>query len=416
MFRPASLYIGLRYTRAKRRNHFISFISFASMIGIALGILVLITVLSVMNGFDYQIRNKIFGMARQVTVSQLNYRVENWPALAKKIKTDSGVVDVAPFVSGQGLLSHEGMTQPAMITGIAPKQEEKVSNMPSKIVAGSFNSLTAKKYGIILGDGLASDLDLKVGDKVTLLIPKVNVTPMGVAPIFKRFTVVGLFHVGGGFGFDKGSAFINLKDAQVLFNLKSQVNGIRVKVNNLYAAPGVAASLSKLLPSNYTITDWTQEYGAFFRAVSMEKTMMFVILLFIIAIAAFNLVSTLVMVVADKRAEIAILRTFGATPKMIMMIFIVQGGVVGLVGMLLGLIGGVALSLNISRLFDFIQKVFNVQLIPSSVYIVDYLPSRLLWSDVWHVCLIAVLLSLIATIYPAWMASRTQPAEALRYE
>lgn len=386
------------------------------MLGIALGITVLITVLSVMNGFDYQIKSRIFGMARQVSVTGITGEVSNWQSLEKTLSTVPGVVDVAPFVDGQGMLSNGGSVRPVMITGIYPKQESAISSLSSHMTAGSFDQLKAGRYGVVIGDILAASLGVGVGDKLIIITPQATVTPVGIMPRFKRFNVVGTFHIGGNLGLNRGVAFINLRDAQTLFNLHNAVSGIRVKVNNLYAAPTVSNRIAGKVSSQYVITNWTQEYGAFFKAIQMEKTMMFIILLLIIAVAAFNLVSTLVMVVTDKRAEIAILKTLGASPRAILSIFMVQGGIIGIFGTLLGLIGGVALALNVTSVVNWIQNTFRVHFISSSVYFIDYLPSKLESVDVVHVCLWALILSLLATIYPAWQASRTQPAEALRYE
>lgn len=416
MFKPVPLYIGLRYTRAKRRNHFISFISLVSMLGIALGITVLITVLSVMNGFDFEIRNKIFDLANQVTVSNLQGRVNHWQSLAKEIQPKLNVVAVAPFISGQGMITNLGRSAPVLVTGIIPKQEQTVSSLGHYMLEGSFNALQAKQFGMVIGEFVADSLGLSVGDKVILFTPQATPSPLGVIPRFKQFKVVGIFHVSGNTALDRGMVFINMHDAQVLYNFGNSVSGLRLRVDDLYAASQVSNQLQEQLSENYIVSNWTDEYGAFFKAIRLEKTMMFLILLLIIAVAAFNLVSTLVMVVTDKRAEIAILRTLGATPRTIMAIFMVQGCVVGLVGTLLGLIGGVLLALNVTTIVNFIQKVFHVDLISSSIYFINYLPSKLEWNDVWQICVIALLLSLLATIYPAWQASRTQPAEALRYE
>lgn len=416
MFRPIALYIGLRYTRAKRANHFISFISLSSMLGIALGVTVLITVLSVMNGFDQQIRERVMAMAPQVTVSTLSQKMPDWKTMQQNVLKDPQVIDAEPFVSGQGLLQNAGISQPVVMNGVSPSQQSRLTDISHKMVQGSFDALRPGRFGIVLGYDLALNLGLRVGDKVLLMIPQASVTPVGVLPRLRRFDVVGIFHVGKGFGFDDHLAFINLKDAQVLYQLGSAVSGLRLKVSNFYAAPRIASRLASNLPEGYIVGNWTQTFGALFHAIQLEKTMMFLILMLIIAVAAFNLVSSLVMTVADKRADIAILRTFGATPRTILAIFMVQGTIVGFVGTFLGVLGGIVLSLNATRLVNWIQSVFHVQLLSSNIYFVDYLPSRLQGSDVWHICLAALVMSLLATIYPAWRASRTQPAQALRYE
>lgn len=416
MYRPVAINIGMRYTRAKRRNHFISFIAFTSMFGIALGVMVLITVLSVMNGFDYQIRHRFFSMAPQVTVSSLTGRIPDWNNTMGEVLKTKGVLAAAPFVGGQGLLTHSGLVVPVIASGILPDYENKVTDIKAKMVAGKLSDLKPGSFNVILGQQLADNLAAVVGDKINLMIPKASVTPVGMIPRFRRFKVVGIFSAGTGFNFDSRLAFINLQDAQALFELGKTVTGLRLKINNIYAAPSISSTLMQKLQGSYQVTNWTQEFGAFFKAIKMEKTMMFLILILIIAVAAFNLVSSLVMVVNDKQADIAILRTFGAMPRTILAIFMVQGTFVGFIGTFIGVVGGIILSLNATDIVNWLQNVFHYQFLSSNVYFVDYLPSRLQWMDVVHVSLIALLLSFFATIYPAWRASRVQPAEALRYE
>ncbi len=415
MFRPAAVYIGLRYNRAKRRNAFISFIAMTSMIGIALGVLVLITVLSVMNGFDEQIKQRVFSMANHLTVTKYG-GLENWPQLGKFLAQYPEVKAVAPFVAGQGMLSAHGRVQAAYITGIDPSLEKNISALADKMEIGQLSNLTTKRFGIVIGEGLANALGLTLGDDVIVVTPEWSVSIAGVMPVLKRFTVVGVFRVGNGFGFDNQLSFINLKDAQALYHLSASVTGIRLKLDDLYKAPRLSEKIKKDLPYQYEVSDWTEKFGSLFAAISMEKTMMFLILGLIIGVAAFNLVATLVMVVTDKQADIAILRTFGATPGIIMTIFIVQGSVIGMVGTLLGLLGGVLLATHVTSLFDILQQTFHLELMSSKVYYVNYLPSKLQWHDVWQVCSISFILSMLATLYPAWRASRVQPAEALRYE
>lgn len=418
MFRPLSFYIGLRYTCSKRRNHFISFIALASMLGIALGVTVLITVLSVMNGFDYEIHNRIFSMAEHVKISTANGNLPDWSEMAKRTATLPQVSASAPYVSGQGMVSNAGVVSGVMISGILPNMEQRVSEMGRVMVQGSMFDLKPGGFDIIIGQELATHLGIGVGDKLVLITPQATMTPVGVMPRFKRFTVVGVFHVGEGFGYyDSAAVFIHLNDAQKLLQLGGDVvSGLRLKVKNLYDAPLVSAKLSQMLPYNYLVSDWTQEYGAYFKAIRMEKTTMFVVLLFIVAVAAFNLVSSLVMTVADKRSDIAILRTLGASPQSIMTIFIVQGSIIGLIGTSLGVIGGILLALNAPALVTALENALHAHFISASVYFVNYLPSRLDWMDVLHIGIAAFVMSLLATIYPAWRAAKTQPAEALRYE
>ena len=417
MFRPFSLFVGLRYTRAKRRNHFISFISLTSMIGIALSVMVLITVLSVMNGFDTVIRDRVMAMARQITISTpqgLNQaQLQN---LTHQLSQNHSIIATAAFVDGQGMLTNGNLIQPALITGILPDAEKKLTDLAQKMEAGSLNSLQPGKHGILVGEQLAASLNVGLGDKINLFVPQATITPLGFFPRFARFTVVGIFKFGNGFGFDNGLALINLKDAQILFTLGQNISGLQLKVHDLYVAPKIATNLSQTLGPDYIVSDWTDTYGSLFTAIALEKTMMALILLLLVAIAAFNLVSSLVMTVTEKRADIAILRTIGVTPRTILTIFMIQGTLIGLCGTLIGFIGGVITALNITRWVNWIEQTFHVQLLASNVYYVNYLPSHLQWHDVGLICGIALGMSFLATLYPAWQAARIQPAEALRYE
>jgi len=416
MYRPLAVYIGLRYIRAKRSNHFISFISLTSMIGIALGVAVLITVLSVMNGFDDEIHDRFFGMTPEITIAAMSGKMADWSVWENKLKHYPGVKGIAPFVGGQGLLTFDGQVLPVLTAGVLPEEEQSVHNIASKMAAGKFDALRPGKFGIVLGKNIAMSLGVWLGDKVTLMIPELNISLAGAIPRFKRFEVVGIFSAGSGFNFDTRLSFIHLADAQKLFQMGNDVTGLRLKINNVYAAPLMGANMARELPENFEVSDWTDQFGAFFKAVKMEKTMMFLILMLIIAVAAFNLVSSLVMIVNDKQSEIAILKTAGARPSTILSIFMVQGMTVGLIGVISGVLLGIYLSWHATAIVDWLQRTLHVQWISSNVYFVDYLPSRLSWKDVAHVCLSAMLMSFAATIYPAWRASRVQPAEALRYE
>ncbi len=413
--RPYELYIGLRYTRAKRRNHFISFISLISMLGIALGVAALIVVLSVMNGFQDELRSRILGVAAHIEISGFDNTLADWQKVsAESLKTPE-VEAAAPYVMGQGLLAYDQAVQGAVVRGIVPNLENGVTDVGRKMRVGSLSALRPGEWGIVLGAELARTLAVGLGDKVTVITPQGQITPAGMVPRLKQFTVVGIFQVGM-FEYDSGLALIDLQDAQKLFRTGDHVSGVRLKLDDLYRAPAVARNLSKTLVGDYDIRDWTQSHVNFFRAVQMEKRVMFIILLLIVAVAAFNIVSTLVMVVTDKQPDIAILRTLGASPASIMKIFMVQGAIIGFIGTGLGLLSGVVLALNIGTVVPFIENIVGMKFLSADVYQISELPSKLEWNDVWVIGLVALALSWLATLYPSWRASRTNPAEALRYE
>jgi lipoprotein-releasing system permease protein len=415
MFTPLELYVGLRYTRAKRRNHFISFISLTSMLGIALGVTALITVLSVMNGFEKELRERILGMTAHATVSGVGGPLQDWPGVARTVQGLPGVLGAAPFVQGEAMLTHEGFVRGAMVRGVLPGEEPRVSEVGQKMRHGRLEDLQAGAYGIILGRDLARSLGAGPGDRVTVLVPQARVTPAGVLPRLRRFTVVGVFEVGM-YEYDAALALVHLRDAATLLELGEGVSGVRLKLDDLFRAPILGRAIGQELGAGYWVSDWTQQHVNFFRAIRTEKTVMFVILTLIVAVAAFNIVSTLVMVVTDKQSDIAILRTLGATPRSIMAVFMVQGSVIGVVGTLLGAVGGVALALNVETVVPAIERLFQVKFLAPDVYYISDLPSDLHWPDVGRISGVALVLSLLATLYPAWRASRTQPAEALRYE
>ncbi len=421
MFKPLELFIALRYTRAKRRNHFISFISLISMLGIALGVMALITVLSVMNGFEKELRSRILGVVAHATVTGLGESgargqgLRDWQALAGMLGRYPQVVGLAPYVHGEGMLANGAEVSGTLIRGILPDEEPKVSDLGSHMIAGRLSDLKAGEFGIILGKELARALGVERGDKVSLLTPQANVTPAGILPRFKRFTVIGVFEAGM-YEYDSALALIHLDDAAKLMRMEGAVSGVRLKLDDMYAAPRLSRQLSQELPIGYMISDWTHQHVNFFRAVQMEKTVMFIILLLIVAVAAFNIVSTLVMVVADKKADIAILRTLGSSPRSIMAMFMIQGTVIGIVGTLIGTVGGVVLALNVGTVVPAIEQLFGTQFLAADVYYITELPSEMRWPDVAKISGISFLLSLLATLYPAWHAARTQPAEALRYE
>ena len=414
---PYELFVGMRYTRAKRQNHFISFISLTSMIGIGLGVAALIVVLSVMNGFQEELRARILGVASHVQITGENNQLANWQNLSAKVDKAPHVQAVAPFIMAQGMLSNGQAVQGAIVRGVLPSTEVNVSDLSTHMKAGSLDNLQAGEFGIVLGVELAQSLGVILGDKVVLLAPQGQFTPTGVVPRIKQFTVVGLFQVGM-YEYDAGLALIHIDDAAKLYRMNDKVSGVRLKLDDLFKAPTVTRDLANLLSysGTYFLTDWTQEHANFFRAVQMEKRVMFIILALIVAVAAFNIVSTLVMAVTDKRADIAIMRTFGASPRSIMLIFMVQGALIGVIGTVVGALIGVLVAFNIGTIVPFLENLFHVQFLAKDVYYISELPSHLLWSDVITITVLSFVLSLLATLYPSWKASKTNPAEALRYE
>ena len=414
---PFELFVGLRYTRAKRSNHFISFISMTSMIGIALGVAALIVVLSVMNGFQQELRTRILGVASHLQVTGADNALSDWQRMAGLTALHPEVQASAPYILAQGLLSYGQAVQGAVVRGVLPEQESRVADIGAHIKAGDFTALKAGEFGIVLGADLSRMLGVGLGDKVVLMAPQGQFTPTGVVPRIKQFRVVGIFQVGM-YEYDAALAFIHLDDAAKLYRMGDKVSGLRLKLADLYQAPQVARDLSRQLGAygNYYISDWTEQHANFFRAVQMEKRVMFVILALIVAVAAFNIVSTLVMAVTDKRADIAILRTLGASPNSIMWIFIVQGALIGVIGTLLGMAGGVLIALNIGTIVPFIEHLFGVQFLAKDIYYISDLPSELQWADVITITGVSLVLSLLATLYPSRRAAKTNPAEALRYE
>ena len=415
MFKPLSLYIGLRYTRAKRRNHFISFISLSSMLGIALGVAAMIIVLSVMNGFEKEMRTRILDMISHLNVTNYEGRIKESPQIAKLATQNPHVLAAASYIQAEGMLIHGNSVNGSIIRGIVPAEEARVSKVGKHMEAGTLADLKAGKYNIVLGYDLANILGVNVGDKLTMVTPSVNVTPAGVLPRLKRFTVSGIFHIGM-YEYDSAMALINLTDAQKLFRMPGMVSGVQLRVDDLFAAPQIAQQLRLGPLSQYWVRDWSSYHANWFHAVKIEKRMIFLLLLLIVAVAAFNIVSTLIMMVTDKESDIAILRTLGASPATIMRIFMVQGSVIGVIGTLLGGLVGVVVALNLENVMSAIEKIFGFRVIDPSVYYISELPSDLHWGDAGVICLVALTISLLATIYPARRASRTQPAEALRYE
>ncbi|HEB97735.1 MAG TPA: lipoprotein-releasing ABC transporter permease subunit [Sedimenticola thiotaurini] len=415
MFKPLELFIGLRYTRAKRRNHFISFISLTSTLGIMLGVMALITVLSVMNGFQTEVRERILGMASHATVAAVDGNLRDWKGAMALAEKNPHVTGAAPFVEAQVMLTNGGRVSGAQLRGVLPEYEPRVSTVGEHMKVGSLDDLKEGGFDIILGRELAFTLGVGVGDRVTVVTPQIRVTPAGTMPRLKRFTVVGIFEVGMG-EYDRGVALVHIRDAAKLLRLGQGVTGVRLRLDDLYLAPQVSRQLAASLPGFYRVSDWTWQHRNFFSALRTEKRMMGLILFLIVAVAAFNIVSTLVMVVTDKQSDIAILRTLGLSRGGIMGVFMVQGATLGLVGTLLGIVGGILLALNLEQLVQWIERVFEVSFLDPNIYYISTLPSELNWDDVSIISISAFVITLLATLYPAWRASRTQPAEALRYE
>ena len=412
---PLEVFVGLRYTRAKRRNHFISFITMISMLGITLGVMALIVVLSVMNGFENELRGRILGMVSHVTVSSFRGPLQEWDNLRSETLEHPEVIGAAPYTEAEAMISNLSSVSGALIRGIDPEYETSVSEVHENMKFGELGDLVAGDYGIILGSGLANTLDVVPGDRVTMVTPQATSSPLGFLPRLRRFKVVGIFEIGV-YEYDRSSAIIHHQDASRLFRLDGGVSGLRLKLEDLDLAPQVRQELKQSIGLEYWVSDWTLRHSNYFKAVRTEKTVMFIILSLIVAVAAFNIVSTLVMVVTDKQADIAILRTLGMSPLSIMWVFMVQGTLIGLIGTLLGLVSGVVVASHIDVIVPALEQFFQTQFLPRGVYPITDLPSEMKQSDVIKIALLSFGLSIVATLYPALRASRTRPAEALSYE
>ncbi len=413
---PYELFIGLRYTRAKKRNHFISFISLISLLGITLGMTALITVMSVMNGFQKEVRARILGVASHVQISGFDNRLTDWALTAIEASRHPDVIAAAPFVSAQAMVSYDQVVHGAMVRGILPDKENTVADFEAMMVSGELRDLQPGEFGIIIGMELARSLGAYRGDKIVLISPQGQVTPAGILPRLKQFTVIGIFEAGH-FEYDSGLVLIHINDAQKLYRMTDDtVSGVRLKLKDMFLAPKVVSDLAGSLSGAFYITDWTKQHANYFRAIQIEKRMLSLILALIIAVAAFNIVSTLVMAVTDKQSDIAILRTLGASPGSIMKIFIVQGTFIGVTGTVLGVTGGMLLAFNVGEVVAFIEWLFSVQFLSNEIYYISEIPSDPQAEDIVTVAVVSFALSLLATIYPSYRASRVNPAEALRYE
>ncbi|WP_115511047.1 lipoprotein-releasing ABC transporter permease subunit [Xanthomonas arboricola] len=413
MFKPIPVAIGLRYLRAKRRNGFISFISMASILGIALGVTVLITTLAVMSGFQKEIRDRLLQMAAHATVSADGAPMHDWQHAVAVAMADPRIAGAAPYIETESLLQGP-RKQPAIVRGIVPAEEGKVSVLAKKMQQGSVDSLTPGSYNIVIGKELALWLGVDMGDSIVVLLSDTQATPLGAMPRLKRFTVSGIFEAGYN-EIDRGLAVVNMQDLARVLRMDG-VTGVRLRLHDMDQAWRVARDLAVKLHGPYRVSDWTQENANLYHSLKMEKTVMGILLSLIVAMGAFNLVSSQVMLVTDKQADIAILRTLGLSPAGVMQVFMVQGSLIGFMGTIMGVIGGIVLTLNLERILGVIETIFSVKLLPEDVYYITGLPTDMQTQDVVVITVVALVMSFLATLYPAWRASRTQPAEALRYE
>lgn len=407
--------LGSRYIWSRSGNRFISFISLISMLGIAIGVAVLIVVLSVVNGFETELRSRILSMTSHAAISGYQGGLADWRAAGAKALVHPHVLAVAPFVEGEGMLVSGERVSGAAIRGVLPDEELAVSGIGEKMIAGQLTGLTPGRYGIVMGSALARELGVTMGDRVILAVNQGTITPVGIMPRMRRFEVVGIFEAGM-YEYDRGTAFIHMEDAARLYRLGDEASGLRLKLDDLFLAPEVVREVARSLGGDYYVTDWTRQHRNFFRSIAMSKRMLFTVLLLVIAVAAFNIVSTLIMVVKDKRSDIAILRTFGTSPGSIMTVFTIQGSLIGMLGILAGLGLGVLIAFNTEILVHWLESLLQTRFLAPDVYFISDLPAELRISDIVIVCGTALVLCMLSTIYPAWRGARTEPAEALRYE
>lgn len=407
--------IGRRYLRSSRGNRFVSFISTISMAGVAIGVAVLIVVLSVMNGFEREVRGRILSLTSHATISALSSRLGDWQEAAATIRDNPAVLAAAPFIEDQALLISGAKSSGAIVTGVLPEDEREVTVIGDKIVSGSFDSLAAGEYGIILGTELAKALGVALGERVVIVTSLRNTTPAGVMPRMRAFKIVGLF-AAGMYEFDRNLAYVHLADAARLYRMGGDVTGLRLRLADMFTAPRVVRELAGSLGGGYYVDDWTRKHANFFRSIQLTKSALFIILLLVVGVAAFNIVSTLVMVVKDKRADIAILRTLGAAPRSVLAVFLTQGVAIGAIGTLSGVLLGVLISVNLETLIHVLEALFGLHFLDAKVYYISDLPAYVEWADVLQISLTAFGLCCLSTLYPSWRAARTQPAQSLRHE
>jgi lipoprotein-releasing system permease protein len=415
MFQPKELFIGLRYIRAKRRSHFVSFIAFISIAGVALGVFALIVVLSVMNGFGNELRDRTLSMTSHATISGYDGYVRDWQPVLEKAEANIEVMAAAPYISKEVMLSNGRAVSGSLVRGVMPELETKVSLVESKMISGSMLDLKAGEYGIVIGRELANSLNVYEGDRVTVITPQASITAVGVMPRLRRFKVVGVFEVGM-HQYDAAMAYMHLDDAAKLFSFGDKVNGVRLKLTDLFEAPRITRDIENSFGEDYWVRDWSKQHKNFFRALKTEKTVMFIILLLMVSVAALNIVSTLMMTVTDKESDIAILRALGMRPSSVMIIFMIQGAFIGLFGTMIGVATGVPVAQNVFEIVSWLEQMFNTDFLPSDVYYISDITADVKVSEVVTYALSAFSVTILATIYPAWRASRTLPAEALRYE
>ncbi len=409
------LLIGRRYLRASRGNRFVSFISTISMAGVAIGVAVLIVVLSVMNGFEREVRQRILSLTSHASISALNFRLGDWQDAAARVRDNPEVLAAAPFIEDQALLIAGAKSSGAVVTGILPEDERQVTIIADKVTAGSFAPLAPGEYGIVLGTELAKALGVALGERVVIVTSLRTTTPAGVMPRMRTFKIVGLFSAGM-YEYDRNLAYVHLADAARLYRMGEDVTGLRLKLADMFEAPRVVRQLAGALGGGYYVDDWTRKHANFFRSIQLTKSALFIILLLVVGVAAFNIVSTLVMVVKDKRSDIAILRTVGASPRSVLTIFLTQGVAIGVIGTLSGVLLGVLISINLESLIHALESLLGLQFLDARVYFITDLPARVEWSDVLQISLTAFVLCTLSTLYPSWRAARTQPAQSLRHE